>query len=152
MADPFASPQDVADRWRPLTEDELPKVSALLRDASVTIRARFPGIDSQVTSGAVDKDAVLAVCSRMVKRAMLAPSDGISQTSETVGPYSGSQTYANPLGNIFLTAADINDIIGYQPRGSSHRYSNTTIRRTPSLTDLEGLYDGGITVIPGGGF
>jgi hypothetical protein len=39
----------------------------------------------------------------MVKRAMIAPSDGITQQSEAMGPYSQSQSYANPLGNVFLT-------------------------------------------------
>ena len=37
---------------------------------------------------------------------LLAPPDGITQQSETVGPYSQSQSYANPMGNVFLTAAE----------------------------------------------
>jgi hypothetical protein len=32
-----------------------------------------------------------------------------------MGPYSQSQTFANPLGNVFLTAADMTLILGYQP-------------------------------------
>lgn len=129
MAEPFATPADVAARWRPLTDAETIVATTLCADASALIRARFPGIDDQVTSGAMDPDVLVQVVSGMVKRAMIAPSDGISQESDTMGPFGRSQTFANPLGNVFLTAADLTLILGYQASGQSHGYANTTIHR-----------------------
>lgn len=146
--DPFASPDDVAARWRPLTVGEAVVAATLVEDASALIRQRFRGIDGQVASGAVDCGILTMVVAGMVKRALIAPSPGVSQQSETAGPYSQSQTYANPMQNVFLTAADLVLIQGYIPAGGSHGYSNTTIRRSPDLSDLTGYYDGGITVIP----
>lgn len=126
MAVPFASAEDVADRWRPLTPAEETVADVLARDASALIRARFPGIDGQVTSGAVDPDVLTMVVAGMVKRALVAPEDGVAQQSEGMGPYSQSQTFANPMRNVFLTAADLVLILGYQPSGQSHGFSNTT--------------------------
>jgi hypothetical protein len=126
MAQPFATVDDVAARWRPLTSAEESVADVLLVDASLIIRARFPGIDAQVTSGAVDPDILAAVAAGMVKRAMIAPADGVSQESESTGPFSHSQSYANPLGNVFLTAADLILILGYQPTGQSHGFANDT--------------------------
>lgn len=122
----FANTLDVAARWRPLTPAEESVADALLVDASLLIRARFPGIDAQVASGAVDSNVLVAVVSGMVKRAMIAPADGVSQESESTGPFSHSQSYANPLGNVFLTAADMTLILGYQPSGQSHGFANDT--------------------------
>lgn len=148
MANPFAVPDDVAARWRPLTPNEAFVAETLVADASALIRARFPGIDSQVTSGAIDPDVLTLVVAGMVKRALVSPSDGVASATQTAGPYSQGQTFANPLGNVFLTAADMTLILGYQPAGASHTYANTTIRRPVSVDDLTSYYDGGVTVIP----
>lgn len=126
MADPFADAGDVEARWRPLTSAETTVAETLVVDASALIRARFPGIDSQVTSGAVDPAVLTMVVAGMVKRALVAPEDGVTQQSETTGPFSQSQTFANPMRNVFLTAADLTLIIGYQPSASSHKFGNDT--------------------------
>jgi hypothetical protein len=126
MAIPFASSQDVADRWRPLTSAEATVADTLVADASALIRARFPGIDAQVASGGVDAQVLTAITANMVKRALIAPADGITQQSEAMGPYSQSQTFANPLGNVFLTAAEMTLILGYQPSGQSVQFANDT--------------------------
>jgi hypothetical protein len=140
---PFATPDDVASIWRPLTPEEETAATTLLEVASAIIRSRFPGIDSEVTTGAVPAENVRFVCAGMVKRALIAPDDGVSQESSTTGPYSAAQTFANPLRNVFLTAADLILIQGYRPSGGSFSYGNTTIRRSQCWG-----YDGGITVIP----
>lgn len=129
MAAPFATSDDVAARWRPLSAAEQVVADTLCSDASNLIRARFPGIDDQVTSGAIDAEVLTQVVAGMVKRAMVAPSDGITSQSEGVGPYSRSQTYANPLGNVFLTQADLTLILGYRPAAQTVRYANTTSNR-----------------------
>lgn len=144
---PFASPDDVAARWRPLTDNEAFVAATLVEDASALIRARFPGIDDQVTSGGVSANVLAQVVAGMVKRALISPSDGISQASQSAGPYAQSQTYANPLGNVFLTAADLTLILGYQAAGQSHKFANTTTKRSPAISDFESWYDGGVTVL-----
>lgn len=119
MAVPFATSGDVADRWRPLTPAEETVAETLVIDASALLRQRFPGIDGQV-----DADILTMVVAGMVKRALIAPLDGVSQTSEGTGPYSHSESFANPMRNVFLTAADEVLILGYQPSGGSFRFSN----------------------------
>lgn len=120
MAD-FATAADVAARWRPLTSAETAVATVLCADASAVIRARFPGIDGQV-----DAAILTMIVAGMVKRALIAPEDGVSQESETTGPYSHSQSFANPMRNVFLTAADLVLILGYKPQGGTFRYGNTT--------------------------
>lgn len=126
MASSFATVNDVAARWRPLTPAETTVAQALVEDASSLIRARFPGIDAQVANGAIDPGILVIVASNMVKRALVAPLDGVSQESEGTGPYSHSQTFANPMRNVFLTEADLTLIMGYRPTGVSATFSNDT--------------------------
>ena len=148
MAAPFASPDDIAARWRPLTDAETTVATTLAADASALIRARFPGIDAQAATGAVDPDVLRMVCAGIVKRALVAPDDGVSQESETAGPFSRSQTYANPMRNVFLTQAEITLIIGYKPRATSVGYANTTRRHSSGAwetwDDVTAAYDGGV--------
>lgn len=127
MGVPFATTDDVADRWRPLTPDEQNVAETLVSDASAIIRARFPGVDGQV-----DPDVLRIVVAGMVKRALVAPMDGVSQESESVGPINHSLSFANPMRNVFLTAADIILIEGYRPTGGTFQYGNTTTRQ-PSI-------------------
>lgn len=128
MGQAFTTTLDVEARWRPLTAAETTVAQTLLIDAASLIRARFPGIDAQVASGQVDGTILALVSANMVKRAMIAPADGITQQSDGMGPYSHSQTYANPLGNVFLTAAETTLILGYQPAGQSIGFANDTTR------------------------
>lgn len=126
MADPFAVPDDVADRWRPLTSAESSTASALLQDASARIRSQYPGIDDQIASGAVDEDAVTAVATAMVIRAMISRgAAGASQVSEAAGPFSQSFSFANPNGNLYLTADDDALIRGYWPAARSIAYDTS---------------------------
>lgn len=126
MAAPFATADDVAARWRPLTSAEETVAATLVADASALIRARFPGIDAQVANGGLDPQILTIVVSGMVKRALVAPADGVSQESEGIGPYSHSQSFANPMRNVFLSAADLTLILGYQPSGMSGTFANDT--------------------------
>ena len=122
MATPLATYDDVESRWRPLSEAEFPKVEILIGDASALLRAEFPGIDSTITSGGLEAAVVASVVAQMVKRAMLAPADGIQSDSSTTGPYSHSQQYANPMGNVFLTASERTLILGRRPRAASVQF------------------------------
>jgi hypothetical protein len=119
----FAQPSDIANRWRPLTSAEEFITPTLLEDASRIMRAQYPGIDAQITSGALDPQNATQVAAGMVKRALIAPMDGVDSSSETMGPYSTSQRYSNALRNLFPVAADDLLIRGYQPRAKSVRYA-----------------------------
>src|SRR5438046_1760642 len=123
MGTPYATASDVAARWRPLSTDEATRADVLAGDASALIRAQFPTIDAQISAGTMDGTLLTIVVAGMVKRAMLAPPDGITQQSETVGPYSQSQSYANPMGNVFLTAAERTLILGPKQRAGSYGYA-----------------------------
>jgi hypothetical protein len=122
----FATTDDVAARWRPLSAAELIVAGTLLDDASAILRAEYPGIDAQITSGAVDAANVRIVAAGMVKRALISPDEGVTQESQTVGPYSHSQSYANPLRNLFITAADRLLIVGREVTASSAYFTNDT--------------------------
>lgn len=144
----LASPDDVAARWRPLTAAEKASAEAYIADASAYLRTQYPGIDSQITTGAVDAGVVTSVVANMVKRAMLGMANGgAAQQSQTAGPYSVSMTYSNPSGNLYITAFEDQMIRGYQPAGVSKYFGNTTVRRTPAVSDFESWYDGGITIV-----
>ncbi|MBJ8342780.1 hypothetical protein JGU71_28210 [Antrihabitans sp. YC3-6] len=108
MADPFATPQDVESRWRPLSVSESAIATTLLADASQMIRERWPDIDARIASGAVAELTVVRIVCGMVKRAMLAPeADGVSQQSLSALQFGMTRTFANPTGNLYFNAADI---------------------------------------------
>lgn len=116
MADPFAIPSDIEDRWRPLTPEETARAETLLSDASADIRLAAPGIDDRIAAYAedprptnsLDPDIPLAIACAMVKRVLLGgdATDGVNQASVTTGPFANSYTYSNPTGNLYLTKAE----------------------------------------------
>jgi len=108
MADPFATPDDLVARWRPLTGPERDRATVLLADASALIRSLAAGIDAKITAGTMDPLVPKAVACAMVKRQMQGPADldGVSQHSETKGPFSESVTFANPSGDLYLTKTE----------------------------------------------
>lgn len=141
MADPFADPTDVAARWRPLSAAETVVAQTLVVDASTLLRQRFPGIDDNITSGALDPNIATMVCAGMVIRALNSPDDGVASESATTGPFGRSVTYANPLRNVFLTAADVTLILGYQPTGQSNSFANDTVWCGPNEGEFVPTYD-----------
>lgn len=95
----FATVEDLEARWRTLSTDEQAVATVLLDDASAMIRATCPD--------ATDADILKLVVCAMVKRAMLAAdAPGVKTTQETAGPFSQSYTYANPMGDMYVTAAE----------------------------------------------
>lgn len=98
---PFAQTADLEARWHALTEDEKTRTTMLLADASQLIMDTLPGYAS--ASALTLKGIVCA----MVKRAMLAGDNaGVSSTQQTAGPFNESISYANPLGDLYLTSAE----------------------------------------------
>lgn len=103
----FATVDDLEARWRTLSSAEKSRAVVLLDDASAMIRASAAGIDERISDGDLDAGVPLLVVCAMVKRAMLAAeAPGVKTTQETAGPFSQSFTYANPMGDLYLTAAE----------------------------------------------
>lgn len=113
MAEPYATPADLADRWRPLLSAETSKAATLLGDASYWLRRWFPARCAELDSGTEDiTGAQIVVCS-MVKRAMLNnDAAGLTATSQTDGPFNVSRTYSNPEGNLYVTSAERSEFVG----------------------------------------
>lgn len=107
---PFATTNDLEARWRSLTPSETTQAATLLGDASTMLRSASPDVDSRLAAVPPTLDAgipLMIVCS-MVKRAMLAAgTDGVGSTYQTVGPFANQVTYSNPLGNLYLTKAEL---------------------------------------------
>lgn len=107
LTTPFATANDLADRWRPLTDAEETRANVLLDDASQLIldEDKF-GRLADLTSPT--PTLVRIVCA-MVRRSMGAPAaDGgaVSQLQQAAGPFSTAVTYQNPAGDLYLTAGE----------------------------------------------
>lgn len=109
MADSlFASVVDIAERWRPLSSSEEVRADALITDASDMIRVRWPDVDDRLESGDLRIATLVRIVAGMVKRAMtVGDLTGVSQQSQSAGPFSVNATYANPDANLYLTKDDI---------------------------------------------
>ena len=121
MPVPFATKEELAAGWRPLTETEFSVADTLLADASYWVRLWYPDLDPDST----DRGPGMVVRA-MVKRALLnGGSEGLSQQTrnETTGPWShsDSQTYVNPDGSLYLTKreSEMLDIITGRDRSGA---------------------------------
>ncbi len=104
----YATADDLEVRWRPLDSEERTRANVLLEDASRRVRRRFPRTDERIASGDLERDEVTAVVVAMVKRVLLSGgAEGVTQQSQTAGPFALQQTYGNPLGNLHFAAEDV---------------------------------------------
>jgi len=108
MGTPYATAQDLVDRWRPLTPAELARATVLLGDAGTRIRAAVPDVDTRLAAGALDPNIPLLVSVEMVRRAMLSPVDQppAAQVQQTAGPFSRGISFANPTNDLYLMKAE----------------------------------------------
>lgn len=109
-AGPLAACSDYALRYGEPESAE--RVAALLEDASaMTLAAYRRHFGCAWELGACpDFDAnAKAVCCAVVARAVNVPSGmfGVTQMTQTGGPYSESFTAANPTGDLYLTKSDL---------------------------------------------
>lgn len=100
---PLATPDDVADVWRPLLDTETAQVANLIRKASAKLRHACPfDVDARIALfttdpenvQALDPDVVADVVATIVKR-FLVNREGVASQSQGVGPFSKSATYVN---------------------------------------------------------
>lgn len=108
----FATLADYEARCGAVSEEDAAKVEALLEDASAFMEGqfrRYMGRDYEEDVNSVFDANAKAVCVAMVSRAVLASGAlaGVTQQSQTAGPYSESYTYANPTGDLYLGRSDL---------------------------------------------
>lgn len=105
MAEPFATPDDLEARWRPLSPAEKERATVLLGDASALIRDLAKGIDQRIADEQIDPATPKSIACAVVKRAMHSPAgyDGVTQAQSTAGPFQQGVTFANPSGDLYLT-------------------------------------------------
>lgn len=105
---PFAEPSDLEARWRPLSASERGRAEALLGDAAAILSAEFRALGREIDPGdAALASSLRAVCCSMVRRVMANDVDGdYTQASVTAGSFSQQYTFANPAGDMYLTAQE----------------------------------------------
>ncbi len=105
--DAFASVSDLEARWRPLAADEAERAEVLLMDATALISS-MRGLGDADGEDELAQANLTAVTCAVVRRAMDAGGGayGVSQMSETVGPFSSSVSFANPAGDLYLTKVE----------------------------------------------
>ena len=108
----FATLADYEARCGTVSSEDQPRVEALLEDASAFLEGRFrnrTGCDYEEDVNKTFDENAKAVCVAMVSRAVDVPSAlaGVTQQSQTAGPYSASYSYANPTGDLYLSRADM---------------------------------------------
>lgn len=110
--EPFATPEDVAAVFRPLSEEETVIATGLLLAASIKLRVRVPSIDERIEAnpiwGEVAKYAVVAA----VKRVLQNP-ENARQKSETTGPFTTSITVDSAVssGALYLDERDLEGLV-----------------------------------------
>lgn len=109
----FATTEDLEARWRTLSEDEKKRAETQLLDATAYIRAQLDRF--RVTIDAEDETQaqnLKAVCCSVTRRSLAqqfsGDQTGAQYTGQTVtaGVFSQTYTYANPTGDMYLTAAE----------------------------------------------
>ena len=99
---PFATYEDIEERWRSLTVDEQTKATALLDDAAVVLSG-LVNVDSEDAEQAAKLNVVSV---NMVIRSMVAGASdafGVDELSATMGPFGRTAHFANPNGDLYLT-------------------------------------------------
>ncbi len=97
-----ATTQDVAVRWRSLTDDEELKASVLLDDAWTLIKLRNATIEARITAATLDSALVVMVQCAMVTRVLRNP-DG--KRRETIEDYSYER--ADGSSDLFVTDTEL---------------------------------------------
>lgn len=110
---PFAITDDIEARWRPLTDAEHVIAETLLADASDMVRDRWSDVDARVLAGTLRASSLTRVVVAMVKRALLNGNDGVESSGQTAGPFGQTVKFANPAGNLYLTADELRLLDGF---------------------------------------
>ena len=101
----YATVQDLEARWRELTEDEQTRAETLLDDAGAMLAALVDVDEADAQQLALLK---IVSCSMVMRSMMASDADayGVSQLDYGMGPFSQAVHYANPNGDMYLTAQE----------------------------------------------
>lgn len=97
----FATAEDYADRFGEPADPSV--LAACLEDATRLIVSELS--DAEIDPAEVDPGVLMQVCREVAHRVLGGGSVpfGVSQASQTAGPYSASWSFANPSGDLFLS-------------------------------------------------
>lgn len=103
----YAAIDDLEQLWRPLTDIERSRATALMDSAAVRIDVAAPLPDGREPTE-LELAVRREVSCEMVKRAMLADLDQppLTQVQISAGPFQHSGTFVNPTGALYLTRED----------------------------------------------
>ena len=108
---PWATHQDLEQRWRGLTAVEQARATVLIEDAQSLIK------DECAQWEQASAETLRRVVCAIVKRAMNAPLGdddlaGASSTSMSAGPFTQQVSFSNPSGDLYLTKAETRSVNG----------------------------------------
>ena len=113
MANAYATVQDVATLWRPLSADETTRATALLPVVSDVLRQEAHNLghdlDAMIANGDVLESVVKSVTVDITGRVLMESTNSEPQTqfSQSALGYSVSGTYLVPGGGIFVKRAEL---------------------------------------------
>ena len=145
MSGPYASADDLAAYWRPLSDLERARADVLLQAAGDLI-------DEQQGSASFVSTACYWVSLDMVKRAMIG-ADGITNQSQSMGDMNVSQTFANPMGRLQLQPRELRRLKGLGADSRQFALTMTNNVRVPYTVwgyQYASQTDGVITPAPPG--
>lgn len=124
LATQYASVDEIGAYWRPLSDGERSRADDLLTRAATLIN-ELPGASAFVLT------ACNAVSLDMVKRAMIGGA-GVTEQSQAMADLNVNQHFANPMGNLYITAAERHRLAGYpSAAGSLTLSSNVRVPGQP---------------------
>jgi len=109
----FATVDDVSARWRTLSDSETIRCTALLADASDLIRTTCPNWQT-----ASETSLRRVTCAAAIRALQSGDMTGVTQSSQTAGPFTQSWSYSNPSGDLYLTKSEKQALGGTAQCGS----------------------------------
>lgn len=113
MAEPFATLEDIAALWRPLSEAETDRAEALLPVVSDSLRQEAmkvgKDLDQMLADGEVLENVLKSVVVDVVARTLMTSTDSepMTQFSESALGYSASGTFLVPGGGLFIKTSEL---------------------------------------------
>lgn len=116
----FATTAQLAARWRPLTPAEETRADVLLIDASQQILDEDThGVLADLTAPTLTLQKI--VCAMVIRAMASGIESGVPITQESwgAGPFNQQNTFANPLGDLYLTKAERRQL-GFSRQRAGH--------------------------------
>lgn len=110
-----ATPDDITDRWRPLSDQEQTNAEAFLEDAWEELLSRRPAMEANLTAGTVRERNVVRVLCAAVLRVLKNP-DGYEQ--ESVDDWSGRRGDLTASGLLYFTDDELGSVTPTPAGGS----------------------------------